>query len=191
MDSRPRLLAIVAAAAALVTGCDGVTDPVTEIDALRYAALLEEPALAVPAARDSAFNAQLRWQWSNTGFPHRGGRAARNALQWRVLFDSLQLGRTPKADPPAVDFDREMVVLALYGAAPTGGHYARIEHVTRVRDSVFVLAMAVRPAPSCVVTAAFTSWADVRLVPARPGPVVILFAPYVYDCARRVLAPDR
>lgn len=174
------LLGLLLVGLGIVSACDAPTEPAASRAV--YEALLARPALTRGAERDSSFAAGF-WPYRiYTGFAKRGGRVARSAETWTPLFDTLQLFRIPKRPPLAVDFTQEMVVLALYGGASSGGHVVRIRHVTLARDTLFVLAERIAPGASCVVTAAVTAAADARVIPALGAPVIVLFAPYVHDC---------
>ena len=168
---------------AVLWACDAPTDPANpSASPAEFEALLASPALTLGAERDSRFAAEYGPYRFRTGFGERGGRVARSVGTWTPLFDTLQRGNSPQRAPLAADFTQEMVVLALYGGAGTGGHVVRIRHVTLTRDTLFVLAEARAPGPSCGVTQAFTAPTDARVVPAGRAPVIVLFAPYLHDC---------
>lgn len=172
----PRHLAI----GALCLGAAACADPTgSPSRSARFEALLQEPALAVSQARDSAFAEQFR-SWSGLG--RAGLRTIRDNGAWLALWDSVTAFVAPQPPAPTVDFDTEMVVLAAHGTAPTTGYSIDITHVTAVRDTVFVLAERTRPGNDCFTGQALTAPLDARVVPRSQLPTVLLTEQYVFDC---------
>ena len=183
-----RFLHVLVAAGLPVTACDSPTSP--SVEQARYEALLAGTSFTLGAVRDSAFASELRPYRFQSGFWVAGSRVARSADVWSAVFDTLQAYRAPKVTAPDVDFQHEMVVLALYGSAASSGYVVRIRHATLVRDTVFVLAEHVRPGGNCGVLAVLTTPTDARVIPARASPVVTLFARYVTDCDSGKVRPE-
>lgn len=177
------------AAAGSLVACDFLTAPSEE--ERRYAQLLDAPALAVSAARDSTFAAAFApfRQWSGLVTP--GMRLPRTTESWSALWDTIQTFHSPKVAAPDVEFAQEMVVIAAMGGVGSGGYSMRIRHVTTVRDTVFVLAERVVPATDCMLTAAEEAPSDARLLPASELPVLLLTARFVRECDPFRLRPDR
>lgn len=172
----------------VVSACETPTAPSSA--QRQYESLLRAPSWRLGAARDSTLGGALRWARSSSGFCCRGFRVAGSATEWTAIWDTLMLGLRPAPPPIPVDFATEMVVVALHGSAPTGGFSMTIQHVTRVRDTTFVLAQATRPDRECITTQAFTSPADARIVPRALPPTVLLIEARVFDCRTGTSRPD-
>jgi len=101
-----------------------------------------------PAAAAVPFETLI--QASNPG---QSGRALREVIRdetaWRTLWAALREGSQLPEQPPAVDFQREMVILA---AMETQGCVSRvtIRSVTRTADALVVDVLEAPPAPNCV-----------------------------------------
>lgn len=98
--------------------------------------------------------------------PLRG--VIRNATAWNVFWARIEndTNTTPTARPPAVDFAREMLLVAGDGKQPTG-HRVEIVGAARRHDTLFVLVRSRDDAvgrPSAPVA--------VARVPRSNGPVV-------------------
>lgn len=103
--------------------------------------------------------------------------AAAFAAEWSRAFPGL--------DPPAVDFDRELVVLVALGVRPTGGHAIAVESARSEDEDAIVRVVAVAPGPDCIVTLATTRPVDVVRLPRVPGNVRFEEAAKVEDCGGR------
>jgi len=85
-------------------------------------------------------------------FPGQSGRALREVVRdqaaWKTLWTALREGSDLPEEPPAVDFDRQMVILA---TMETQGCVSRItiRSVTRA-DALVVDVLEAPPAPNCV-----------------------------------------
>jgi PrcB C-terminal len=172
-----------------VSGCESPSAP--SFAQIRYESLLTETPWTLGAARDSAFRSGLPVGLRiYTGFCCRGLRVATSPSEWTAVWDTVVNKRSPAPPPIPVDFATEMVVMALHGAAPTGAYSMSIRHVTRSRDTTFVLVEATRPGRDCVTTQVFTSPMDVRVVPQAPPPTVLLVEQRVLDCRTGTTQPD-
>jgi hypothetical protein len=73
---------------------------------------------------------------------------ARDAVAWKALWDELREGSSLAAEPPAVDFEREMVIAA---AMETQSCVSKvtIRAVTQTTDGLVVDLLEAPPAPNC------------------------------------------
>lgn len=94
---------------------------------------------------------------------------ARDAAAWRQLWAELREGSHLPAEPPAVDFAREMVIAA---AMETQGCVAKvtIRSVTQDGDGLVVDLLEAPPAPNCRCIVAARPVHVVKL-PKQDGPV--------------------
>jgi hypothetical protein len=87
-----------------------------------------------------------------TSLPGQAGtekrELARDAVAWKALWDQLREGSNLPAEPPAVDFEREMVIAA---AMETQGCVSKvtIRTVTQTADGLVVDLLEAPPAPNC------------------------------------------
>jgi len=85
--------------------------------------------------------------------PGQGGperrEAIRDAASWRAAWAELRTGSNLPADPPAVDFEHQMVIVA---AMETQGCVAKvtIRSVTRTAGALTVDLLEAPPAPNCI-----------------------------------------
>ena len=154
--SRVPLLLLACLGAGLAS-CDAPTEP--SAAARRFTELRGAPAWALAPERDSAFAQQVSGYRENSGFYAGGWRVARTPERWLTLWDTVRGTVTPVRAAPAVDFAEEMVVLGAHGATGGGGHNIEIIHVTRQRDTTFVLVRTVAPGRDCATPSAQTSLA--------------------------------
>ena len=165
--------------------CEAPTSPSRE--ARRFAELASSPAWSLGAERDAAFLAAYRGD-DISGFFQGGWRVARSADRWSTLWDTLTWYYVPPPPPAAVEFGTEMVVLAIGGATANSGGRSTIAHVTRQRDTVFVL-VRVMTSKNCAGATAGFSTTDARVVPLAPPPTVFLVEQRVFDCRTMTSRP--
>jgi hypothetical protein len=85
----------------------------------------------------------------------------RDANAWDQFWSELGVG-----DRPAVDFSRDVVVVAAAGQRPTGGHEIAIDRVSQADGELNVEVVERSPGPNCMTTASLTQPVDVVVVPA-------------------------
>ena len=66
---------------------------------------------------------------------------------------------------PAIDFEREMIIVAAMGTRPTGGYGIYIDSAAVVKGSFAVFVRSVRPGATCGTTAALTQPVDLARAP--------------------------
>ena len=166
--------------------CGSPSEPASDAGgaaaAARFAALAEAPAWTLGAARESTFSAAMFYRRETSDFVYAGARVARTSDRWATLWDTIVSTRFPPPALPVVDFAAEMVVLSAYGSKATGGYSIRIAHVTRQRDTTFVLVRTTVAGPRCGMTQGSTSPVDAWVVPSAPRPTLFLVEHNVYDC---------
>lgn len=82
--------------------------------------------------------------------------AYRTAGAWDAVWRDATAGIVPAPDPPDVDFDMEIALLAAAGERPTGGHTVTIEAARVVGDTLHVDVVERSPGRGCMVTQAIT-----------------------------------
>ena len=79
------------------------------------------------------------------------GRIARNAEEWRKLWDEHTSTQLPRPPAPEVDFSREMVVCALSEQKPSGGYGIEVVGTHFDDEQLVVVIRTTEPAPDAVV----------------------------------------
>lgn len=108
----------------------------------------------------------------------------RTAAEWDSVWAIAHRNRITQAPQaaPAVDFTREMVLLAGLGTQSSTGWSIRIDTVVTRGDTMRVIIHSV--GPQCVAGMAFTyAWDAVR-VPRTNGPVQFIRRPMIDYCRR-------
>ena len=124
----------------------------------------------------------FRW---NSGIEARERIVIRDASAWTALWERMNAatGVQPPGVPPAVDFERNMVIVATMGLRYTGGFQIIIESVHRVGVDLYVVVNE-RGHARCGVTQAETQPLDGVLVPRTEGRVIFIERTSVHVCGR-------
>ena len=94
-----------------------------------------------------------------------------NTAQWAEVWTKHSAQRTPKENPPAVDFEKETVLFVALGSKPTGGHKVEIAEVLKVADKTEALVKIRAPQPGGFSIQALTAPYHVVAIPKVKGPV--------------------
>jgi hypothetical protein len=100
-------------------------------------------------------------QWTRTGIGEARRLVIKDANTWAQFWSELGMG-----DRPAVDFTRDVVVVAAAGQRQTGGHEIAIDRVTQTDGELTVEVVERTPGPNCMTTASLTQPVDIVIVPA-------------------------
>jgi hypothetical protein len=95
----------------------------------------------------------------------------RDQATWQQTWNSIHALIFPVPALPAVDFTREMVVVAALGQRPTGGFSIFIDSATDTANGVSITVRSVSPGSNCGVTTALTQPVDVARVTRREAAV--------------------
>lgn len=100
-------------------------------------------------------------QWTRTGIGEARRLVIKDANAWAQFWSELGMG-----DRPAVDFNRDVVIVAAAGQRPTGGHEIAVDRVTQTQGGLTVEVVERVPGPNCMTTASLTQPVDIVIVPA-------------------------
>ncbi len=161
--------AVLAVAFFLALACAGAADP-------------KPRSAAAPPARTVAFQTLVQ-----RGIPGQAGEqireVARDAASWHALWARLRQGTSllPE-EPPAVDFTRQMVIVA---AMPTQSCVSKVtvRSIRRTGGEVVVDLLEEPPAPNCVCIVSQRPLHAVRL-PLLPEPVRFVVEQGQTSCGR-------
>jgi hypothetical protein len=106
----------------------------------------------------------------------------RDAVTWQAIWTQINL-RTSPVPLPAVDFSREMIVVAALGSRSTGGYNILITGASEAEGGGTVFTInSVSPGSRCGTTQAFTQPVDIARVPLRTGVDRFIEVKRVTDC---------
>jgi hypothetical protein len=100
-------------------------------------------------------------QYSTSGITTPARLVIRDDSAYANFWTSLGAGARP-----AVDFSRDIVIVAAAGQRATGGNAIAVERVTRTGDGLAVEVVESNPGPGCMTTQALTQPVDVVVVAA-------------------------
>jgi hypothetical protein len=89
---------------------------------------------------------------------------------WRKFWAEHARGEIPESQPPAVDFENEMVVAATMGQRPTGGYEIEIVEVREEAGELVVRVMQQTPPEDAMLIQALTAPFHFVAVPKNPLP---------------------
>jgi hypothetical protein len=95
----------------------------------------------------------------------------RDSLNWRTLWERINRPFFPPPPLPAIDFGREMVVVAALGTRSSAGYDVVIEGAEQSSNGIEVALRRASPAPGCPVPAVMTQPLDLARIPASDQPV--------------------
>lgn len=107
----------------------------------------------------------------NSGITESQRLVVRDQATWQQVWNDVYKFTFPAPALPAVDFTREMIVVAALGQRPTGGYSIFIDGATETATGVTVNVRSVSPGSSCAVTLALTNPVDIARVSRREAAV--------------------
>lgn len=121
-------------------------------------------AVDVPLARFRSDGATFS---DNSGFTQPARLVVRDAAAWRDAWATIWQGYGTVPPLPAVDFSREIVLVAALGQRPSGGYSILVDSAATRDGELFVRVRSIAPGARCGTTTALTSPVDVVRVPVR------------------------
>lgn len=106
----------------------------------------------------------------------------RSAPEWEGQWRRLTARQGHPPPPPAVDFTRDMLLMAAMGPRSTGGYRVVIDRVLPRSEQLEVFVREISPGPRCGTIQAVTSPVDIVIVPATPRSVRWIVEQEVADC---------
>jgi hypothetical protein len=120
-------------------------------------------------------------------YPHSGINDSRrlvirDAAVWRVLWREVMGERTPPLAVPAIDFERDMVIVAALGRRGTGGYAITIEDVYAEGGVLYAIVRATSPGLGCMTIQGFMAPVTGVRVPRSEGAVRFIERTDELDC---------
>jgi hypothetical protein len=131
--------------------------------ALAAGVLLAACAAAGPEDVEVPFEALV--SETHSGLVEERREVVRDETGWARLWDEIYASVTPRPSRPAVDFARDMLVVAATGTRPSGGFAIRVTGVTQRGDDLEVTVLETCPPPGAMVTMELTRPVAVVSVP--------------------------
>lgn len=129
----------------------------------------DEDSPTAPQDTPLVFETVVKASYSGFFEPARG--TVRTAEEWGQVWQTLHAGLSPMPPLPAIDFDREMVVLAAAGTRSNGCYALDITGARRRGNGGVELEVTETvPGPTCACTEALTQPVHVVKVVRVPGP---------------------
>jgi hypothetical protein len=112
--------------------------------------------------------------------PPPGLSVIRDEQEWSAQWKAVTAGRQPPPERPAVDFQRETLIVYAAGQRPSGGYKVKIQTLT-VREGKLHVAVVEQP-PTGFATAVLTSpihvvAADLSSLPSTVDPALHITTP--------------
>ena len=117
-----------------------------------------------------------------SGFDTQQQFVVRDSATWATTWTRLLGSHSPKAPLPAVDFSREMLVIASMGTRSSGGYTVGIDSVFVARDSVVFRVRETSPGARCGTTAALTSPVGLARVERTDRPTAFVISRVASEC---------
>jgi Tfp pilus assembly protein PilV len=109
-------------------------------------------------------------------------QVVRDQAAWQALWTRLHVNASPAPALPAVDFTRDMVVVAAMGMKSHGGYKIAITAAAEDAGKVIVEVTETSPGARCMNAMMMTSPVVVAKVPRRAGEVSFNVVRKVVDC---------
>ena len=106
-----------------------------------------------------------------TGFDEPARFVVRDAERWAAVWNRTFAGRSEIPQRPAIDFSREMVLVAAQGAQGSSGYDISIDRVASQAGRIVVDVTATSPDERCIVLTVLTSPVVMVRVPVSSDPV--------------------
>ena len=110
-----------------------------------------------------------------SGIDEPGQFVVRDADGWAAVWQRIHGRSRPIPPAPAIDFDREMVVVVALGRQQSGGYTIRVERAYLEGSTTVIIVREESPGEGCIVTDAITSPVDIATLPLSPEPVEFRF----------------
>lgn len=122
------------------------------------------------------------WYRSNSALEDSARIVVRTSAEWTTLWNRIVANHAPKPPVPAIDFEKEMLLVAAMGTRPTGGHAIEIEAVDRDGSSITASVRTRSPGKNCMTTQALTAPVAIVRIPRSDLPVRFVEEHIVTSC---------
>jgi hypothetical protein len=172
-DTAPPSQSVTPGNPVLIAACCGHDDASIMEQMRRYEATPEgqrPPELAVLPYR------------MTSGITRRDRIFIQDAATWARVWPGLVGSHSPKPPLPAVDFEREAIVIASMGQRSSGGYTISIDSARTAGDTITLVVTERSPGRSCGTTAALSSPVALARVTRPTVPIRFVEKTVVTDC---------
>jgi hypothetical protein len=118
----------------------------------------------------------------DSGFGEQARLVVTSQAEWETAWRRVWHGHSPVPAAPAVDFEREVVLVAAMGGRSSGGYQIQVEKAAAQADRVVARVIETSPGKGCFTTAAFSEPVDVVKLPRTPLPIEFQTVKAVHEC---------
>jgi hypothetical protein len=118
----------------------------------------------------------------NSGISEQARLVVTSRAEWELAWRRVWHGHSPVPAAPAVDFDREVVLVAAMGGRSSGGYQIQVTQAAAQADRVVVRVVETSPGKGCFTTAAFSEPVDVVKLPRTALPIDFQTVKVVHEC---------
>jgi len=115
-------------------------------------------------------------------FDDGGQQVVRDQAAWETLWKRLNANASPAPAVPAIDFTKEMLVVAGMGMKGHGGYKIAVSSATEDAGKVTIEVAETSPGARCMNAMMMTSPVVVAKLPSRTGEVAFKVVQKVIDC---------
>ena len=90
---------------------------------------------------------------------------------WKTFWTMIHANQTPAPPAPAIDFSRDMIVVAAAGLKPSSGYAMQVVSASEAKGEIVVVVEATSPGAGCMSAMVMTSPLDIARLPKRDGKV--------------------
>ena len=117
-----------------------------------------------------------------SGFEEADRRVIRNAIEWAMVWTSLNKSHDPQPPRPVINFSTEQIVVAALGARPSTGYSVRVTGASGTGNGVTVRLETQSPGPGCGVLTTVTYPVEISKMPRTAEPVSFEETRVVKNC---------
>lgn len=118
----------------------------------------------------------------NSGFDAQARLVVTSQAEWEATWRHVWHGHSPVPATPAVDFEREVVLVAAMGSRSSGGYHIQLQQAAAQSNRVVVRVIETSPGSRCFTTAALTEPVDVVRLPRTSLPIDFQTVKTVREC---------
>jgi hypothetical protein len=118
----------------------------------------------------------------DSGIPSEMLSVIQDETAWKTFWTMIQSKQTPAPPAPAVDFSRDMIVVAAAGMKPSTGYAMQVISASEAKGEIVVTVEATSPGAGCLNAMMMTSPVDIARIPKRDGKVRFDVKRVVRDC---------
>jgi len=109
----------------------------------------------------------------------------RSQAEWQAVWASVWQATSPPPPLPAIDFTREMIIVAPLGQQVTGGYDIYVDTAFETTSGVTIAIRSVVAGAGCPTLPVVTQPVDIARLPRRDGPIVFEERAQINQCSNQ------